>query len=458
MKKLLLICGVSLLSLGCSVGPDFEKPMVFNNDAILENIASTGENTKKISPYWYKYFGDEQLNNLVLLALKNSPDIKSAKEKLLQARYQLGIARAGFLPDFDASGQYNKETPYLPLEDDFYQVGADVSWEIDIWGGQRRLNESAKALLKSVGAEYENVKLVLISEVASQYINWKLSEKLVSVAYENLQSQKQIFDLVNNKYKAGLADDLALEQAKSVLENTQMMLPGLRENEKTYQNALAVLIGDLPSAVVKNETNLLNNKFEVDEKSLYALSADVVRNRPDVKMAEFQLASANALIGNAIAKMFPSLSLKSFLGYQNTTLSPIFGNDYNMYSFNAAVNMPILHWGKIWNNVKIQESKTKQAYEIYRSALVTAVSDISNAIKAIEEENIKNNTAFKRMGSNKKILELSLDKYYAGLIDFSDVMTAQQNRLEAEQDYLQSLAQLCLNVVRFYKSVGGGAS
>ena len=128
-----------------------------------------------------------------------------------------------------------------------------------------------------------------------------------------------------------------------------------------------------------------------------------------------------------------------------------------MYSFNAAVNMPILHWGEIWNNVKIQESKTKQAYEMYRSALVMAVSDISNAIKAVEEENIKNSTAFKRMGSNKKILELSLDKYYAGLIDFSDVMTAQQNRLEAEQDYLQSLAQLCLNVVRFYKSVGGGA-
>ena len=235
-----------------------------------------------------------------------------------------------------------------------------------------------------------------------------------------------------------------------------MQLPQLRIAEKSYQNALAVLVGKLPSDIVRNPPNLLDKKFSFDLDQLYELPVDVVRNRPDVQAAEQQLIAENALIGNAIANLYPSVSLSGFLGYQNKTLSPIFGPDYNMYTTGAAVNLPLLHWGELINQVRVQQSATKQAFALYQASLLTAIADISNAAKSVDEESRRNKSAADSMESTSQILELSMQKYKNGLIDFSDVLTAEQNKLSAEQEYLQSNANIYLDVISFYKAVGGG--
>ena len=458
MNKIVLIASVLLLCFGCSVGPDYEKPLIYSDKKTAVNLGLQEKKTYKINPQWYKIFNDDDLNRLIELGLANSPNIHTAIENLKQARYKLYIDRAGYLPIFDAKGSYDKSNQNLISPNDYYQVGVDASWELDIWGGQRRLNESAKAMLQAAAADFNNIKITLISEIAMQYINWRLIEKQLQITIENLQLQKDIFSTVEDKYNAGLADDLAYEQAKSVVKMTEMQIPQLKIQEKAYQNALAVLIGKLPSDIAFAGKNPVETKPDFDINQLYNLSVEVIRNRPDVVMAERKLAAENALIGKAVADLFPSISLSSFLGFQNNTLSPIFAPDYNIYSLGTVVNLPLLHWGELVNQVKIQESATKQAFVLYQSSLLTAITDVSNAIKSMEEENKRNKYAFENMKSMISILQLSKQKYDTGLIDFSDISTAEQNKLSAEQNYLQSNAEIYFNIIRFYKAVGGGYS
>ena len=460
MNKLFLIGGISALCIACSVGPDYQPPKIYNDGELSENLLLTPYSKAKISHYWYRNFGDENLNQFIDLGLKNSPNIKTAKENLKQARYQLYINQAGFLPFFDAKGEYSKSNQNLagafPVDSDFYQVGADATWEIDIWGGQRRLNESSLALLEATASDFDNVKISLIAEIANQYIGWKSVEKQITLTEKNINFQKEIFENEKIKYQSGLSDDLTFEQAKSLLSSTQMQLPALKAKEKAYQNALAVLIGVLPDKITKSSENLLDKKPAFDLSLLHDLPAEIIRNRPDVKSAERKLASENALIGNRLANLFPSLSLSAFLGYQNNTLAPIFAPDFNMYSNQALVSLPILHWGELVNNVKIQKSKTRQAFNLYQSAILTAVSDISNAIKSVEEEVKRNEYSHNAMKSSRNVSELSLKKYQNGLTDFSDVLTAEKNKISAENEYIASNAQVYLNIISFYKSIGGG--
>lgn len=458
MNKFILCNGLLLLCAACSVGPDYERPKIFDDDKTAAYLGLSKNHNWQPDKDWYKNFNDADLNNLVATALKNSPNIKTAIENMRQARYQLYIDRAGFLPTFDAQGAYNKSNETLaglfPIKSEYYQLGADASWELDIWGGQRRLSESAAALLKAAAADFDNVKISLTSEIAANYINWRLAEKMLALTEKNLTMQQEIFDIVKAQYDAGLADDLAYKQAQSILDTTKMQLPTIRAQEKAYQNALAVLVGKMPYDISKSKSDIPNSKPVFEIASLTNMPIEVIRNRPDVRAAEEQLVAQNALIGKAVANLFPSVSLSAFLGYQNKTLSPIFGPDYNMYTLSGAVNLPLLHWGELINQVNLQKSATKQSLATYQAAILTAVADISNAQKTLEEEEKRNTLAQDSMASMQEILDLSLAKYQNGLIDFSDVLTAEQNKLAAEQEYLSSNAALYLDIINFYKAIG----
>ena len=462
MNKKLLFCTVSLFLTACSIGPDYKRPSVYEDGKIAESLHLnlTAGSALKIDKEWYKSFDDPNLNQLIDKSLRHSPNIKSAVEKLKQARYQLSINRAGFFPAFDAKGSYDKSRQNLvgsfPIDSEYFQIGIDASWELDIWGGQRRLTESAAAMLKAAAADFDNVRLTLTAEIASQYINWRLTEKMLGITKKNLELQKEIFDTVKSRYESGLASDLDYKQAQSILDKTKMQLPDLRAQENAYHNALSILTGLLPVDIGKGESKLPETKVPFDSKTLYNLPISIVRNRPDVQAAEQKLIAQNALIGKALSNLLPSVSLAGFLGYQNRSLSPIFGADYDMYTLSGAANLPLLHWGELINQVRIQKSATREAFALYQASLLTAIADIDNAAKNLSEEEKRNAAAFSNMTMAKEVLDLSLQKYRNGLIEFSDVLTAEQNKLSAEQTYLQSNASIYLKLVSFYKAVGGG--
>ena len=462
MLKNYFCLGVSLLCLGCSVGPDYHRPDKISDEQIAKSLELKSNSTNVICKDWYKQFNDQTLTTLIEKGITESPTVKIALSKMKQARYQLFINRAGFLPVFNLQGTYenSKENTSgnLSLKNEYYLAGLDASWEIDIWGGQRRLTESSKALLRSASADYENVKLSLIAEIATEYVNWRLAQKKLEIVEKNLKLQREIFETVKEQYTAGLTDTLAYEQAQSVLHTTEMKLPQLKTQEKSAQNSLSVLTGELPHQLPDEKTNLLDTENKFDMKLLSELPADIVRHRPDVRAAEQKLIAQNALIGKAIADLFPSVSITALIGYQNKKLSPLIGSNYDAHSNSAIISMPLLHWGALINQVKIQKESSIAALEDYQNTLLSAAADINNATISVKEEKLRNKAAKASMKSTSEILKLSLQKYKNGLIDFSDVLTAEQNKLSAEQEYLQSTASIYLNIIGFFKAVGGGFS
>ena len=334
----------------------------------------------------------------------------------------------------------------------------DGGFEIDIWGGQRRLIESNYAMLKAAGANLDNVKLVLISEVALKYIYWRLYQKLVEDTKINIENQTQIYETIKSKYLAGLVDELTLNQAESLVKSSKQKLPSFVLSEKNMLNALALLIGVLPSEIINKQSTILENEPNFDINSLYDISANIVQTRPDVYSAEQQLIAQNALIGNKMSNLLPSLSLQSFLGYQNNTLSPIIAKDYNMYSSNVQTLLPLFHWGKIVNDIKLQQSVTKEALSSYQSALLQAVVDISNAIASVEQNSKNAKLTNENFILYQNIADLSKRKYDSGLIAFSDLLDAQNNKISAQIAKNQAKANMLEGIISFYKSVGGGLS
>ena len=452
----------SLLLLSCSacaIGPNYEKTIFYSDEKIAQEL-NLQNSKKNVATDWFKIFGDDYLNELIETALKNSPTIKIAKEKLQQARYGLFLAETGLLPDFNIGGEYVKTSPSKAVEpmaeQDYFQIGFDASWEIDIWGGQRRLIESNYAMLKSAGADLDNIKIVLISEIASKYIYWRLYQKLIENTKINIENQSMIYETIKSQYLAGLVDERTFNQAESLVKSSEQKLPSFVMYEKNMLNALAVLVGILPSEIKKVKSSLLDNKFNFDTASIYNISAKAVQSRPDVYSAEQKLIAQNALIGNKMSNLLPSLSLSSFLGYQNNTLSPIFAKDYNMYSSNVQSLLPLFHWGKIVNDIKIQQSITKEALNNYHSALLQAVVDISNAIISVEENSKNAKLAKENFVLYENIANLSEKKYDSGLISFSDFLDDKQNEVSAQIAKYQAFADFYIGIISFYKSVGGG--
>ena len=222
----------------CAIGPNYKRNEFFSDEQIAQTLKITNSTGKIVPADWFKFLEDEKLDRLIKNALKNSPNINIAKEKLKQARYNLYMTNADLLPSFDINGEYVKSNPSkfsdLATKQDYYQLGLDASWEIDIWGGKRRLSESAMAMLDSVSADFDNVKTVLISEISIAYLNWRLYQQLAKETLINIANQEHIFDTIKNKYNAGLVDTLVYNQAESLLKSTKQQLPQFLMNENKY--------------------------------------------------------------------------------------------------------------------------------------------------------------------------------------------------------------------------------
>ena len=461
-SKFILLASVAFIS-SCSVGPDYKRPQFFGADAISESLNLSGKK-QNIAKDWYQQFNDPFLNTLIARGLENSPTVGVAIEKLRQARQSLRINAVQNLPTLDADGSYNYSKEAInygiPVSSDYYQLGIDASWEIDIWGGGRRLTESSLALVRAAGASLDNVRLSLTAEIATNYINLRQTQEQLRIAKKNLELQQSIYELVNEKYKVGLTDDISLNQASYIVKNTEMQIPELEASVTAYQNALAILIGQLPGqldAMLQNpEQNLVAKPYKFDLQQLYDLPINVVRERPDVREVEEQLIAQNAKIGQAIAKLFPNVSIRGFLGYQSQKLSNLISHKHDMYSYSPAISLPLFHWGALVNNVELEKSATAEQMQLYKSSLLTAVGDIRNATTALSKEAERNISAAAAKKAQLQVANLTLEKYKQGLIEFSDVLTSQQNLLSAQTSYVESNATIYKSIISFYKSVGGG--
>ncbi|MBR6663643.1 MAG: efflux transporter outer membrane subunit [Alphaproteobacteria bacterium] len=460
--KMLLMTSVVLLS-SCTVGPDYKRPQFYSDNQIATRLGVNDEKSP-INKEWYLQFNDPILNTLIARGQSNSPSVNVAIYKLRQSRQNLKINMTENLPMLDSASSYNysKDNNSALSKTDYYQLGFDASWELDIWGGGRRLNEQSLALVVSSAANLDNVRLSLTAEIANNYFLLRQFQQQLQIANKNLLLQQEIFDLVKQKNEVGLADEITLEQAKYVLENTRSQIPQLEAGIVSYKNALTTLVGslsgDLDDLLDNPNNNIVASLYSFDMENLYNLPVSSIRNRPDVRVAEANLVAQNAAIGQAIASMFPSLSLKAFFGWQSANMSNLISSKKDAYSYSPTINMPLFHWGALYNNVLLQKYLKAEQLEVYRESLITAVADVKNAITSVQKEYERNQSTLQALKSQEDVAYLSLEKYKQGLLAFSDVLTSQQNLLSAQNANITSNAEVLSNIISFYKSIGGGYS
>lgn len=453
-----------LLLSSCTVGPDYRQPQFFDNADLSKVFATNPGHSEMADIQWFRQFGDETLNRLVYTALLSSPNVKIALQRLKEARYSLLINEAEFLPTFNVDGGYTYN--YLSngnkmprVVEDYYKVGLDASWEIDIWGGGRRLNESSRALLRAAADNLANVLLTMTAEVANDYIMLRTMQYQLQVTQRNLELQEEIYQTVEAKYKSGLADDSALNQAQYAVETTKSLLPQLEQQEEAYKNAIAILLGVLPGEVAglePAEDNLVSRRFYFDFNKLYDFPVEVVRNRPDVRAAENNLIAKNAEIGQAVAALFPQVSLSGMVGWQAANLSGIGSSSYAAYGYSPAVSLPLFNFGQLRNRVKMAEATKEEYVFVYQNALLTAVQDIKNSSVAVQKEYQRNLSLQKSADNMRNVVELMTEQYKQGLIEFSDLLASEQNMLSAENSLAASNGTVYQNIIGFYKAIGGG--
>ena len=463
MNKKKFLFFISLFIFSCSVGPDYKKVDIFSNDEIQKSLNLKNGNVKDLQNLIFQ-FNDPVLNQLIKDALINNNSIKIAVLKLRQARDLFNITYKNGFPTFNLMAQYNyvdepKNMQYL-INNDYYQFGIDMSWEIDIFGKTRRQAEASKAEYRAMIENLKNVNVSLISEVALQYINLRMAEQNLKNMRENLLLQQDAYDILSEKYAVDLVDEVALNQSRYLLENMKMQIPSLEYQREIYANSLAILVGKLPGEIDEllnsNNSNLVNRIFNYDVNNLYNLQVDVIRNRPDVKMAEEKLIAQNANLGVAVANVYPSFNISAFLGFQSLHSSNLFDEDSLGYSIVPGVLFPLFHFSQLRNNIKLEEGKKEEAFINYQQVLLSAIGDLKNSIVAVEKEYQRNISAVMAYQKMSEVSSIMWEKYLMGLVEYSDVLNSEQNRLKAQTNMINSNANIYKSIIAFYKAIGGG--
>lgn len=462
MKYSKLAFLTSLLMIACSVGPDYKQEKLFSDDEISKslNLQTPFPNQKN---FMIVDFGDDVLNQLIKDAEISSPNLKMAILKLRQAREVLKIDVKNGFPTFDISAKYNyvneSDNMETLIKNDYYQIGVDMAWEIDIFGKTRREAESSKAQYRAMVENLKNVNVSLISDIATNYINLRMAEQNLKNMRENILLQEDVYNIISERFNADLVDEMTLSQSKYLLENMKMQVPMLEYQREMYANALAVLLGKLPQSLdefLQSENkNLVSRVFEYDVEKLYRLPVSIIRSRPDVRMAEENLISQNAEIGVAVANVYPSFSLSGFLGFQSLKFSNLIERDSVGHSLVPKMVLPLFHFSQLRNNIEVQKLKRDEAEVNYEQTLLNAVAELRNAIVAIDKEYKVNKSASLAYQKMSEVSYLMWKKYLSGLVEYTDVLTAEQNRLEAQTNMVNSNANLYKNIITFYKAIGG---
>lgn len=445
---------------GCTVGPDFEKPVLYSNEKVEKALDLKPKNDK--AEDFYLIFNDSVLNKLLLMAFENSPSVRSAIQKVKQARLSVQIEQVNGLPTLDAAGkyQYVKESRNIGyvFNQDIYQVGLDASWEIDIFGGARRRTEEALANAYATIANLENVYVSLAGEVALSYIQLRQSQTMYRLLEEQLKVQKSSLISVQSLYQSGLVSQDEVNQTKISLQNIQSEIVSVQMQIDQSKNQLALLTGQLPNELndlLKSEKkSLIDKDFSFDVNRFFQMSADVLSDRPDVKASLYQLMAQNAKVGQATADLYPKISLSAMLGFQSLHLDNLLNHKSYAYSLTPGFSIPLFYFGQLKNQLEIQKGKYEELLAEYEQTFLTAAEEIKNAMIAIQTAQKQYDLAKKNLSETLNIYSLSKERKTAGLINQIELDQSEIKLLSARQELIKSNAELYASVVRFFKSIG----
>jgi len=461
MRKALIV--VSLVAIGCApVGPDYVRPETPMNPAWLDAELAEFETSPAELAEWWKILGDPALDEFIHTAIQNNNSLRIAGLRVIESQASLGIAVGNQYPQAQAVSGDASITDSGDVRLEQYSLGAGLSWEIDFWGRFRRGVEAADANLLATIANYDDVMVLVIAGVADTYMIIRATAEQLRLARDSLELQQRSYEIVDVLFRNGSSSELDALQARTLLLGTQATIPGLKITLQQSKNALSVLLGISPSDlghVFKGD----GAPPDVPDALSVGLPADLLRQRPDVRRAELQALAQNALVGVAEANLYPSFSLNGFLGVSstdidtgNSAIDDLFSSDSEAYSVGASFVWPFLNYGRIRNNIRVQDARLQQALVAYQETVLQAARETEDAIVSLIGARDQAAILTEGVAVAERSASLAFLRYQEGFADYQRVLDAQQSLFSQQQRYASSRGEVARSLIRMYSSLGGG--
>jgi multidrug efflux system outer membrane protein len=447
---------------GCKVGPTYTAPATHPPQQWSEPLAG-GESLRSANlAAWWQGFHDPELDSLVTRALTSNLDLRMAQARMRAARAERGLADAGLWPTADLAGSAGREKqsgnqplfgtllpPGTPLTSNVYQSGFDAAWELDLFGAARRGTEAADADLAAAGFGLGDAQVTLVAEVARNYTAARGFQQRLAIA------QRDVVALAQDRFSQGFTSSLEPEQAATVLSQTEAQVPALESGLQAAIHHLGVLLGQAPGALGA-ELAASAPIPAVPPQVPAGLPSDLLRRRPDIRVAERRLAAATARIGVATADLFPRFSLTGSFGNQSANSTNLFTPGSAAWSVGPAFQWHLFDAGRIRANIRVQNARQEEALASYEKTVLTGLEDVENALVAYAKEQARNVPLRAAVASSRKSLEIAREQYASGLTSFINVLDAERSVYQAEDSQVQSDQAVAQELIALYKALGGG--
>ena len=448
---------LALLLSGCAaLGPDYRVPASATPDAWHTAVAASQADDQVTIERWWQQLGDAQLSALIEQALRANPDLLSARAAVQASRALERVATAGRVPSVGASGASSASRSGDASVSESWTAGFDASWELDVFGGVRRGVEAARADREAASANLANTHASLAAEVALNYVTLRTDQARLAIARRNLATQQETLQLTDWRAQAGLASSVDVEQARTNTEQTRALIPSLQTSIASAANRLAVLTGEVPGTL---QTTLAAGGLPALPTAIaIEIPAEVLRQRPDVQAAERQLAAETARIGVAEATRYPGFNLTGSIGLEAATFGALGNGASVVRSLAAGVSGVLFDGGALRARVDQQTAVREQSLQNYRSAVLTALEDVENALSALDNSAQRRDALAAASTAARNANLLAADRYRSGLIDFSTVLETERSLLSTEDDLASAEGERLTALIQLYKALGGGWS
>ena len=462
---------------GCMVGPDYHPPDLAAPPAWgeLSPSSKVSEQPLAAAPVevaaqrdqaamWWTVFNDAELSWLMDWAAVANLDLQQAEARIRQARALRTIAAAPLWPNVIAQGSYAREHASANAPGggatqgttfDLYQVGFDSSWELDVFGGNRRAVESAQASLEAAQFDWAAVLVTLMGEVGSNYVTYRTLQQRIRIATDNVKTQQDTLALTRRLFAAGLATDLDVARAEAQVATTESTIPQLTAQAHEVMHFLGVLLGEPPMALAQDLAAV--GRIPAGPSMVeVGIPSDLLLRRPDLRSSERQLAAATADIGVAVRDLYPRFFVTGFGALESVKASAVFDWPSRALSIGPSVSWTVFDAGMIRATIDLRTAQQEQLLAAYRSIVLQAFQEVENALVAYAEDQKSRDDLATATAANQRAADLAVQLYVQGLTDFLTVLQAQFNLFASQDALAQSEGDIALDLVALYKALGGG--
>jgi NodT family efflux transporter outer membrane factor (OMF) lipoprotein len=456
---LLILIPVSLVLSSCALFPRDSLPE--QSAKPLEALEpSLAQNVPSIQNQWWTVFGDEQLNQLVDLGLRHSPSLEISGARIVAAQAMLETEKAAFLPQVGVSGQVDRQqlsqnyifVPGMPIYTGYGLVNASLNWSLDVWGKQKKYYDAAKNQAKAAEASHNASILLLSTTIVRVYFDYDRIVQAQLLFARDAEVKKNLYQISQDKKRAGLIDELMVNQRKVDYETAQANLSQANLSKKMVQHQLAALVQEGPSwgeALQLPSIQLAGLNFPE------TIPSNLLERRPDLQALLSQIDVARLQLEGAKLEYLPDINLAGFIGVQSFGLSQLFAGKSQQFSIGPAISLPIFDGGQINANVTGKEANRNQAIANYQEQLVQALREVSDGIGSMKSSQSKYASYKNTYQSAKTNYEIIRRRSEAGISSKEAVLTIEQAYITQGQNFAEAKEKMLTANVVLVQALGG---